>query len=383
ILWCYISGCDGAHSTVRHILGIPFVGAAYEQEFILADVTVNQKIPKDNLTVFMNKTGILLHIPLRTNLSRLIIFDMKSINTFDKPSLTLEEIQQLSQSITGGDFQLSNLIWVSRFHLHHRAVQTYQKGRAFLAGDAAHIHSPIGAQGMNTGLQDATNLAWKIALILKYQAPQELLETYQTERQRIGEILVNTTDRLFGAVITKNYFITILRLYVMPYIMRFLVRSVCFRRRIFGFISQLNIHYHDNPFIFEKIDGADSKFLSGPQAGRRAPDAPIQNTTLFKRLREKPFNILLFYPRNQALHQLQENKILKLEKILTPMIGIHRFTEPKDHKLLYERYGITDYGSYFIRPDGYIGFRSFGSELDSLKNYLHKLFGVKSPLSIS
>jgi hypothetical protein len=359
------------------MLGIPFVGAAYEQEFILADVTVNRQFPKDNLTVFMSKAGILLHIPLRSDLSRLIIFGMNDSHSPDNEPPSLEEIQEFGRRITGVDFQLSNPVWISRFHLHHRAVKDYQKGHVFLAGDAAHIHSPIGAQGMNTGLQDVTNLAWKIALTLRYLAPKELLETYQTERQRIGEILVNTTDRVFGAIITKNFVIAALRQYVMPLVMHFLVKSICFRKRIFGFMSQLNIHYHENPFIMEKIDGADSKFLSGPQAGRRAPDAPLKDSTLFERFREKPFNILLFSPQKQP-NQAQVNKILELEKISPEMIAIHRFTQPQDHQILYDRYGITESGSYFIRPDGYIGFRVFGSELETLGHFLHKLFGLKS-----
>jgi 2-polyprenyl-6-methoxyphenol hydroxylase-like FAD-dependent oxidoreductase len=372
----YLVGCDGAHSTVRHILDIPFVGAAYEQEFLLADVAIKWPFPKSNFTAFMSKAGILIYIPLRSNLSRLIIFDMHNALLSSENLPPLKKIEEFGQHITGKDFQLLYSVWISRFYLHHRAVQEYQKGLAFLAGDAAHIHSPIGAQGMNTGLQDATNLAWKMALTLKYGSPKELLETYQAERQRIGEILVKTTDRIFGIVITKNPIISLARQYLMPIVMRFLAKSIYLRKRIFGFVSELNIHYHENPFIIEKIVDADTKFLAAPKAGYRAPDAPIAHTSLFELLKKKPFNILLFCTQDLP-HPAQKAQINELKKIAPKILAVHKFNQPQELKQLYNRYGITESGSYAIRPDGYIGFRSFGSDFESLVDYLHKIFGHK------
>jgi len=375
-IYCkYIIGCDGAHSTVREALGIPFVGASYQQEFLLADVSIDWPFAKDKFTGCMSKEGIFLIFPLRkdSNLYRLMLVDMNHTLLQSEHKIpTLQEIENFCKRIIRKDIALTNPVWLSRFYLHHRAVAQYLKGRAFLAGDAAHIHSPVGGQGMNTGLQDVTNLAWKIALVLKYHAPNTLLQTYQTERQRIGEVLLNSTDKIFGMITNKKYIASLLRLYVMPLIMNLLTRSVKFKNYLFHFISELGIHYHENLFVMEKNQGADAKFLAGPQAGCRAPDAPIVHSTLFELFKQKPCNVLLFQTPE---HTAPDNKIAALEQINAEVLGIHQFIKSPDLNTLFERYGITSSGVYFIRPDGYIGFRAFGNELESLAEYLAKLFG--------
>lgn len=371
----YIVGCDGAHSTVREVLGIAFSGASYQQEFVLADVAVKWPLSKDNFTVFISKEGNFLFIPLKKdeNLNRLIITGMKSsVSQSSNAPPTLQELENFAKRITRTDIQLTNPVWISRFYLHHRFVQQYQKHNAFIAGDAAHIHTPVGAQGMNTGLQDVTNLAWKIAFVLKYNAPQTLLETYQTERQRIGEILVNTTDKIFGLITKKNLFVYLLRQHVMPIVMSFLTKSGKFNEYLFHFISELGVRYHKSLFVQEKTDGADSKFLSGPEAGCRAPDAPIYNSTLFEIFRNKPCNILIF--RLNQYSQL-EHETMPLEQINPDIIAVHKFIRTPELAVLFERYGITAAGVYFIRPDGYIGFRAYGEKLESLLEYLAELFG--------
>ncbi len=373
----YIVGCDGAHSKVRELLGIPFVGASYQQKFILADVSINLPFPKDKLSFFMNKNGILLSIPLnkQSSLNRLIIADMRDASkpSDDKP-LTIEAIENMSKRITEVDLQLSNPIWMSPFFLHHRVVKQYQKDCAFIAGDAAHIHSPVGGQGMNTGLQDACNLAWKMALHVKYGAPQQLLASYQTERQRIGEVLLHSTDKIFGLIVKRNFFTSLLRQYVMPTVMSLLVKSKKWKNYLFHFISELGIHYHENSFIAEQIQGADAKFLAGPCAGCRAPDAPVDNTTLFELFQKKPINILLF--QSQDYFEL-DSKIQILQKVRPEIIAVHRFLKSDSLHVFFERYGISTAGVYCIRPDGYIGFRAFGEELDSLLKYLEKFFTVR------
>ncbi len=350
----YIVGCDGSHSVVREVLGTPFVGASYEQEFVLADLSVQWNLPRDTFTAFMNRKGNVLFFPLDrvNNLYRVILIGMGG-------SPTLQEIETFTKNITGMDITLSNPIWISSFYLHHRAVQQYQKGRAFIAGDAAHIHSPVGGQGMNTGFQDVTNLAWKLAFVLKYHSPKELIETYQTERKRIGQILVNTTDKIFGLITNKNFIVSTLRLYVMPFVMSFLTKSVKFNQRLFHFISQLGVRYHDNPFI------------EGPDAGRRAPDAPVNSTTLFELFRKKPVNILIFYDKTNPEF---ESKIQEIEKINPDIIAVHSFIKSPETSLIFTRYGMKSSGVCLVRPDGYIGFRSFENPIDSLLIYLKALF---------
>lgn len=421
-IYCqYIVGCDGAHSIVRKILNIPFVGAAYDQNFILADISIEWPFPKNKICLFLDKKGIFGFIPLSVekDLYRLIIADMennkekdsheKMENQGDKQKQdqsqsqsrkeknitihqekkvpSVKKLEQYAKLITHhSDIKIYNPVWVSEFHLHHRSVKQYQKGNAFLAGDAAHIHSPVGGQGMNTGLQDVTNLAWKLALVLKYQSPKALLKTYQTERQPVGQVLVKTTDRIFGFMIQKNWFFVFVRLYVMPLFMKFLSKSNRFQRYIFAFISELGIYYKTNHYVRE--DAKLSKDIRGLKAGMRAPDAPIGDTTLFDLLKEKPFNILIF---SDSRTKIMEDKLIEFQNKYPQLIKLHWFMQnnkknvadsTKDSTLdtLFHRYSKGNNALYLIRPDGYIGYLSLDNNMinvPGLCKYLEDLFGPK------
>lgn len=371
----YLVGCDGAKSRVREVLNIPFEGGSYYQDFVLVDATIKNSFPKENFALFVNKKGILVHIPLQEKYSRLIIAGIKKDpNAEDRPP-SVDDIEEFAKQKIGISLELENPRWISRFHLHHRAVQHYQKERSFLAGDAAHIHSPVAGQGMNTGLQDATNLAWKLASVIKYHAPRELLETYQTERLRIGKILLKSTDRIFGLMTSKNPFIVFLRQYVLPNIISLFKGCKSTQKKIFCFMSELAIHYHINPFVMEYCQGADKLFLEGPNAGSRAPDDQAGNSTLFEKFRLKPWNILIFQI-DDKLSNSQEKILSEISKICPEIIGIHQFTSGNEHTTLFERYGVNSSAIYLIRPDGYIGFRAFGYNFDALQKYLIKLYGT-------
>lgn len=380
----YIVGCDGAHSVVRHQLQIPFVGASYSQEFILADVSVDWPFPKD-FSVFMSQQGFLVYIPLNTenNLSRFVIAGMddndhgiknptSQVQISPKEPPSLQAIEDFLKSIVKKEVHLSNSVWISRFYLHHRAVKQYLKGNAFLAGDAAHIHSPVGGQGMNTGLQDAANLAWKLALKLKYPTPNALLETYQLERQRIGEVLVNTTDKIFGFIIQKNIWLSFVRQYIMPPMVNLLSKYPKFTNRLFSFISELGIHYPNSICALENIKDADTSFLAGPKAGHRAPDAPVNQTSLFELFKTKPVQILIFQTQNQV----QGIDISNLEKIHPELIAIHTFVKTPTLELLFNRYHVKDSAIYLIRPDGYIGYRAYGNNIEDLIDFLQHSLGL-------
>lgn len=373
----YIVGCDGAHSTVRKILAIPFVGAAYEQNFFLADIKVDWPVPLESkFMLFFDKAGFFLHAPLTKDLSRIIGAKISSSPQEPSTPLKFEEMDHLAKKITHMNLTLSNPKWMSRFHLHHRAINQYQKGHAFLAGDAAHIHSPVGAQGMNTGLQDATNLAWKIALVLKNNSPKELLNTYQAERESIGRKLSQTTDKFFGILTSPNKILTHLRPLFLSLMLKLISKSLKIQTSIFWFISELGIHYQKNKFVYEKISHADSIFLAGPAAGHRAPDAPCYGTSLFEMFKENPFNILILQNLDKDKTVLDENKIAALEENYQDWIKFHKFNFSPDTYIIFDRYHISHSGLYVIRPDGYIGFRDSKLDIDELYRYLKKLLGT-------
>lgn len=364
----YIIGCDGAHSTVRHLLGIPFEGASYEQEFLLADAKVEWPYPSyPGLMAFFNSKGLLLHVNLG-DLKRIIA---AKIGCRNKKPITREEVENLTRLITHeSNLHISDVVWMTRFNLHHRAVKHFSKGRAFLAGDAAHIHSPVAAQGMNTGLQDATNLAWKIALVINKKTPQTLLDTYQLERQRVSATLMKTTDRAFGFMVSQNFLMKIIRPSIITSIMFLLGKIPALRQRLLQFMSQLKIRYKKNDFVFEDVQGADSAFLAAPQAGCRAPDAPMRYTTLFELFRTGFCHVLIF--QTESIENM--HYISALEEKYAGIVSFHPLEKSAETAIIFERYRISNAGIYFIRPDGYIGFRSYGTKLDALEAYLKKIF---------
>jgi 2-polyprenyl-6-methoxyphenol hydroxylase-like FAD-dependent oxidoreductase len=373
IFCSYLVGCDGAHSTVRHTLNFSFEGAAYKQNFILADATIDWSFSRKKFLFFLAKQGIFVHIPLTNNLSRVMLTKRLASVTKEKLATpSVAEIEAAASLITKTSVKLLNPIWLSQFNLHHRGVQAYCQGRAFLAGDSAHIHSPVGGQGMNTGIQDATNLAWKLAIALKKGGATQLLNTYETERHRIGNILLKTTDRFFSFITSKNFFISTLRTILLPWFLANLFSKKNVTRHLFWFMSQLHIHYHESPFVYEITKGADNIFKKGPKAGYRAPDAPIDGSTLFALLQTKPFHLLLFH-EDKINDTSTLEKLNTLEAKYTDWIQIHHFISSLTYTTLFQRYGVTSSAIYIIRPDGYIGFRLYGLDLSLADAYLKRL----------
>ncbi|RYG62073.1 monooxygenase, partial [bacterium] len=262
----YIIGCDGAHSCVRHQLGLEFKGEAYQNEFLMSDAHVDWSLPQNKLCVFLDPGRIGVYFPtMRNGLSRVLtVRRTQAVPEGDATSAsatTLEEVQTNFNESTHQNARLAEPEWVTRYSVHHRSVDQMSLGRAFLAGDAAHIHSPVGAQGMNTGLQDAANLAWKISAVLRGEAPEALLDTYHSERWPVGQKLLKFTDRIFTAVNATHPLFLGVRDFLLPIVTRSLMKHPAGKRWIFRFISQLAIHYHPSEAVTERVSpNADDRF---------------------------------------------------------------------------------------------------------------------------
>jgi 2-polyprenyl-6-methoxyphenol hydroxylase-like FAD-dependent oxidoreductase len=198
----YVVGCDGAHSTVRSQLGIDFVGKQYETHILLADVQLTEA-PGETLTGVTNEKGVVLLIPFGDGWFRAIAWDRLREQAPLSEPVMLEEIRNSFERIAGHDFGMTEMRWSSRFLSERRQARHYRKGRVFLAGDAAHVHSPLGGQGMNTGIGDAMNLGWKLAAAVAGSAPPWLLDSYETERHPVGESVLRLTDA-FNQVVLSN-----------------------------------------------------------------------------------------------------------------------------------------------------------------------------------
>jgi 2-polyprenyl-6-methoxyphenol hydroxylase-like FAD-dependent oxidoreductase len=369
----YIIGCDGAHSSIRHTLNFSFEGNAYPQIFNLVDASIVWPYSRNKFLFFLGKDGVFVHIPLTEKISR-IMLAKRSIHSEEKLSNpNLIELEHLASLLTQVPVKLVNPIWISQFRLHHRGVTKYYQNRAFLAGDAAHIHSPVGGQGMNTGIQDATNLAWKLGLVLRKDADITLLDTYETERHPVGKILLKTTDQFFSLLTAKGFFISKLRNWLLPLVISLLFSKKNIEKRLFWFMSQLNIYYAKNQFNYEIIEKFHVAFKDGPCPGHRAPNAPANSTSLFILLAQKPFNILCFKTKEKRPNKLIE-KIDIFIKRYEDWLQIHTFVLSPANKILFKRYGVVSSAIYVIRPDGYVGFRINSDNYLLLEEYLKNFF---------
>lgn len=263
----YVVGCDGAHSAVRHLAHFPFAGGAYDETFRIADVHVDWQGSADEMFLSLRDGHFFLVVPLDKS-GRYRLFDrVPPTEATHEP--TLADFQAVMDQLGPKGARLSDPTWFSAFHLHHRKVAQYSHERLFVAGDAAHIHSPAGGQGMNTGIQDAVNLAWKLAFTLRGTAKDTLLATYDTERNAVGKQVVRTTDTVFRLANSRNPFIQTLRNLVITLV----VPRQAIRRAFWRTISETGIHYAPNMAVARDPGGA------GVRTGSRAPDAVLVNTT--------------------------------------------------------------------------------------------------------
>jgi 2-polyprenyl-6-methoxyphenol hydroxylase-like FAD-dependent oxidoreductase len=200
----FVVGCDGAHSAVRHALGMPFPGRSAVRSVMLADVRLSVT-PPDVLTVDAGPEGFAFIAPFGDGWYRVIAWD-RANQRDDRDPVDLEDIRSILRRVLGVEYGLHDPRWMSRFHSDERQVPSYRVGRVFLAGDAAHVHSPAGGQGMNAGLQDAANLAWKLAAVATGRMPDGLLDTYQRERHPAGHEVVRMSSALLRLAMLRGPF---------------------------------------------------------------------------------------------------------------------------------------------------------------------------------
>jgi len=235
----YVVGCDGAHSTVRERAGIAFEGASYPQTFVLADVEADG-IEPGSAHVFVSARGMLFFFPLGSPATwRVLAMRPRGDTTPVGRPVSLPEVQALCDAHSGGRVSVRDPVWMTNFRLHNRGAARYRAGRVFLAGDAAHIHSPAGAQGMNTGIQDAANLAWKLGLVTAGAGRRALLDTYEPERAPVGREVLRFTNRAFIIATSSNPLLRFARSRVVPRVIPLALRVTTGRAVAFRTLSEL------------------------------------------------------------------------------------------------------------------------------------------------
>ena len=251
----FVVGCDGAHSAVRHLLNLPFEGAEYEDSFMLADIETNESLPADQLQLCPSESGPVAIFPMSATRRRIVAIVDKTEG--DAPSLDL--VRKILSERAPSGIEARALHWSSYFRIHHRQAAQMRVGRIFIAGDAAHIHSPFGGQGMNTGLHDVWNLVWKLDLVLHGHGNELLLQSYSAERHPVIKQVIETTDFLTKAMGTPSKLAQNLRDAVIPMVSRLAPFQHAFVRRL----SELGVAYRGSPIV----EGAGERYLDDSMRG--------------------------------------------------------------------------------------------------------------------
>ncbi|HEY1559816.1 MAG TPA: FAD-dependent monooxygenase [Caulobacteraceae bacterium] len=236
----FIAGCDGARSRVREVFGSGFPGGTYSRMFYVADVEASGPIVNGDLNIGLDAADFLAVFPLKGAGRVRLVGDLNREGSED---LSFDDVGHAVIDRLGIEIKAVN--WFSSYRVHHRVAAKWRSGPAFLLGDAAHIHSPVGGQGMNTGIGDAVNLAWKLAAVLKGAAGETLLDTYEPERIAFAHRLIASTDRAFKMISRDDALARFARLVVVPAILPPLTRLPAFRRLLFRTVSQINVNYQD------------------------------------------------------------------------------------------------------------------------------------------
>ena len=376
----YLVGCDGSHSLVRKGVGLEFAGAAYQQNWLLADVTLEPRLDPEFMHLFACPTGPILFFPLPERVWRIVA--MRPGTASDAAQAKLEEILGLLEMNQLSHLRPHHPLWVAGFSIHHRRVDHVRRGRVFLCGDAAHIHSPAGGQGMNTGLGDAMNLGWKLALAVKGSGTETLLDSYETERIPVIAGVLELTDRLTRVMTAKAGPAVWLREWVLP-----VAAKLGANRKMAQRLSQLTINYPHSPAVLP--DARRSPRMI--PAGGRIPPLVLQNAEtgqevqLMDLLSRGRLVVLVFTDGEPPMESFRKTVATvgsmdwhwvissgKKHKDIRSGEGVWRDREGLVRAVL----GDPEQESWAIlRPDGILMGRGEICETLLLGEFLHRLFG--------
>lgn len=368
----FLVSCEGAHSLVRKQAGFSFTGTTMPLRFLLADVTIDWDLPPNEVHVWFHRDGAFAAIPFGAQKWRLIV-EREEAPEEAAEEVTLDLVQRLAVERTFKNaIRIRDPIWLSDFRINARMVDRFRDRRLFVAGDAAHIHSPLGGQGIATGIQDATNLAWKLAAVLREGAHDALLDTYDEERKPIARAVLRGTSTASNLVFAMNPFLRFVReRLVFP-----VLRTGFVQRGLIGTASQLGVSYRGRSLAVNF-----DKAFSGVrvQAGDRAPDVLFkrsdESVTLFRLIRM--FGMLALFGPGQNSHRLTaalEALHIRSFIVSTQSAGTLPDQYLEDLFADFARlYGAQGPFLYLLRPDGHVLLFQRQAEAGALATYLKKI----------
>lgn len=365
----YLVGADGAHSIVRKTLNLPFEGSSYDWTAFLGDVQLHGHHAEGGTEQHSNDRGLAFIVPFKDSSHRIVTIDRRYQNEPKKQDLSLAELQESISAILEKPVKLSDPAWLTRWGSSLRLASQYQVGRVFLGGDATHTHSPAGGQGLNTGVQDAFNLGWKLAFAVKGDAPTTLLDTYHTERFPIGKKILRTSDFLLRSLLVNQPIARSLR----EFLFRLLIPLPPIQRNLALNLSGLGIEYQTGV---------------GAKAGKRIPDLTLmsaqqKHVRLYELLRFPGYTLLLFINPDQAQNARSildrtaqyQRETLQVHIILNNGLPqLHDFFGVDtlvDYRGDWEtRLDVQTGRALLLRPDGYVAFDCQELNADAIAHYL-------------
>jgi 2-polyprenyl-6-methoxyphenol hydroxylase-like FAD-dependent oxidoreductase len=359
----YLVGCDGPKSLVRHALGLSFEGSTFERLFYVADAQVDWQYSHDALHVCLARNSVVAFFPMRGERRYRIVGAFPEGTDKEEGEVLYEEIEARIKEEAEIELEISRVNWFSVYKVHTRHVNKFSEGRCFLAGDAAHIHTPAGGQGMNTGIQDAYNLAWKLALVIKGSAAERILESYNEERLENAKRLLGTTDRMFNLTAGTDWLLNLIRTTIFPPLAKYIMSLDLVKRSFFRLISQIGITYRNASL---SRHGDDAEFEV--KAGDRMPFFLIDGASVYDKLREPTFHLLTFSDgRSDYQTTLDE-----IERAHAGLVDYHVIPL---YPRVAEIFGAAKPFSVLLRPDNYIAYISTQTSVRELKEYLSEVIG--------
>ncbi|MGQ3887899.1 FAD-dependent monooxygenase [Legionella sp. CNM-1927-20] len=378
----WIIACDGAHSTLRHLCNAKFLGAAYKQQFWLADLHVQWDLPEDKMVIYVSSNGPLVCLPMGNKRYRFI-----TTTPANKPKeLTLEDMIAIFKERSSDKATLYDPVWLAGFSIHHRQIDNYRYGHVFFCGDSAHIHSPMGGQGLNTGIQDAYNLVWKLSLVLKGDAKEVLLDSYQIERHPIAKSILKKTDIMTKMFLLKSKPLINLRNKLMSKLTSydFLISPIV------KDLAELGISYAKSPIVSAK--GQKTRFRIGEFIPAVTLKSIQQRTSqLIETICQGTLhNVFVFLPDKDFNEEVEE-KLIDLTKKYQSVLHVHLVLLDSlstssslpsvwldENYIIQDRFNIKNSAAIVVRPDKYIGYVDSPFNLEYLEFWLETIFNLNT-----
>lgn len=366
----YLVAADGARSPVRHMLGLSFEGDTFPQSFFLADVEMEWGHGHDDIHLSLAHAGAFAFFPMQESRQFRLIGNVPA-EMKNQTAIEAHAIEALVNRNSRVKVRILRANWSTIFHSNRRIAGSYQVGRCFLIGDAAHIHTPAGGQGMNLGIGDAYNLGWKLGEVLGGTARPELIDSYAAERRPVAQAVIQRSDRLFDLQAGTNPVMQQVRPWLLPAMAALISRAAWAQRLVFDFLAQTWVTYRDSPAVRE--EGAGGRRGRAARAGDRAPFARLAaGGTVYDLLTGLDHQVLVCTGAgaghdNDVRARVQ--RVLEHYNLTASVIALG-----PDEVELYQRYAIKEPTVIFLRPDGHIGFRGPGAQPEAFAAYLDRYY---------